>query len=229
MPNFHPDTGRRRWSLVQVRLFSPAAGREGRCRQRSLCVGSTRRVPATLSLPRSQVCALPVYTAQAPGCSTGSGPCLVRFPFSGPPQKCRLGWACVLCLPRQAAQAARSLTGSLSRVRCQQHQPHFRLRWSGAPCVCSGELASSRDPPGGCQPSRISGSLWLETGSLFAVWYGVPSLGQSLPLSPPPCLLPPAGDGLVCSRLALLWNYSVLCASNGPAVCSVSVSSLFAG
>ena len=36
------------------------------------------------------------------------------------------------------------------------------------------------------------------------------SLGLSLPLSPPPCLLPPAGDGPVCSRLALLWNCSVL-------------------
>ena len=163
MPNFRPDTGRRRWSVVQVRLFSPAVGREGRCRQTSLCVGSTHRVPATLGLPRSRVCALPVYTAQAPSCSTGSGPCLVRFTFLGPPQKHRLGWACVLCLPRRAAQAARSLTGALSQVRCAfsplRAQTRFRTRWLGAPCVCSGELASSRDPPGGCQPSRISGSL----------------------------------------------------------------------
>ena len=30
-------------------------------------------------------------------------------------------------------------------------------------------LEFSRDPPGGCRPSRISGSLWLETGGLFAV------------------------------------------------------------
>ena len=36
------------------------------------------------------------------------------------------------------------------------------------------------------------------------------SLGPSLPLSPPPCLLPPAGDGPVHRRLALLWNCSVL-------------------
>ena len=35
-------------SLVQ---FSPAMGRAGRCRQISLCVDSTRRVPATLGLP----------------------------------------------------------------------------------------------------------------------------------------------------------------------------------
>ena len=37
----------------------------------------------------------------------------------------------------------------------------------------------------------------------------MPPLGPSLPLSPPPCLLPPAGDGLVCLWLALLWNCSV--------------------
>ena len=48
----------------------------------------------------------------------------------------------------------------------------------------------------------------------------MPSLGPSLPLSPPPCLLPPAGDGPVCSRLALLWNCSVLLFCKQPAVCS---------
>ena len=52
MSNFCPDTGGWRWSLVRVRLFSCAAGREGHCRQISLaCVGSTRSVPATLGLP----------------------------------------------------------------------------------------------------------------------------------------------------------------------------------
>ena len=30
---------------------------------------------------------------------------------------------------------------------------------SGVPCVSSGELISGCDPPGGCQPSRIPGSL----------------------------------------------------------------------
>ena len=42
--------------------------------------------------------------------------------------------------------------------------------FSGVPCVSSGELISGCDPPSRCQSSRISGSLWLETGSLFAVW-----------------------------------------------------------
>ena len=46
----------------------------------------------------------------------------------------------------------------------------FHARWSGVPCIPSGKLISGCHPPGGCQPSRISGSLWLETGSLFAVW-----------------------------------------------------------
>ena len=61
----------------------------------------------------------------------------------------------------------------------------YRACWSGAPCVRSGKLISGCDPPGGCQPSRVSGSLWLETGSLFALWYRMPSLGPSLPHLPP--------------------------------------------
>ena len=74
-----------------------------------------------------------------------------------------------------------------------------------AACVCSQELASSRDPPR------------EKTGGLFAVWE-VPSLGLSLPLSPPPCLLPPAGMGQ--RRLALLWSFSVPLFCKPPAVCS---------
>ena len=37
----------------------------------------------------------------------------------------------------------------------------------------------------------------------------MPPLGPSLPLSPPPCLLPLVGDGPVCLWLTLLWNCSV--------------------
>ena len=49
----------------------------------------------------------------------------------------------------------------------------------------------------------------------------MPSLGPSLSLSPPPCLMPPAGDGPVWSQLALLWTCSVLpLFCKGPAVCS---------
>ena len=79
-------------------------------------------------------------------------------------------------------------------VRCAFSPPRFQPQFPPAPvgCVC---LMFSRDHPSGCQPSRTSGSLWLETGGLFAVWEGMPSLGPNLPLSPSPCLLPPAGMG----------------------------------
>ena len=57
----------------------------------------------------AHVCAFPVYTAQAPGCSEGElskvGPGLhalsmskmLRFRVLSTPQRHRLGWACVLC------------------------------------------------------------------------------------------------------------------------------------
>ena len=65
--------------------------------------------------PHSRMCAFPVYTAQAPGCSAGelskAGPGLralprsklLRFRFSGTPQGHRLGWACVLCISKVGA------------------------------------------------------------------------------------------------------------------------------
>ena len=64
----------------------------------------------------------------------------------------------------------RTLSGCGAPSPLRSPSLSFCTRRLGAPCVCSGELVSSCDPPGGCQPSRISGSLWLETGSLFAVW-----------------------------------------------------------
>ena len=128
--------------------------------------------------PTHGVCAFPVYTAQAPGCSAGElpkvGPGLcalpiskpLRFRFSGTPQRYRLGWACVLC-PSQilAAQGTRCLVSTHSPGgRCilspsQSQQLSFlggsRSTISGVPCVSSGELISGCDPPGGCQPSKI--------------------------------------------------------------------------
>ena len=65
--------------------------------------------------PHSQVCAFPVYTAQAPVCSIGSGPALCVVPVFGCSTKAqtRLGLRCVPS-PAQAAHAARSFTGALS-------------------------------------------------------------------------------------------------------------------
>ena len=108
-----------------------------------------------------------LYREQALSC--------VRLQFSGTPQKHHLGWACVLCLPRPSSSGSQELE-ERTLPRCGAPSPlcgpslSLCARWLGAPSVCSGELVSSLGPPGGCQPSRISGSLWLETGSLFAVW-----------------------------------------------------------
>ena len=78
--------------------------------------------------PIHSACAFPVYTAQAPGCSAGElskvGPGLralprsklLRFRFSGTPQRHILGWACVLCPSQvQAAQVTRCLVSTLPR------------------------------------------------------------------------------------------------------------------
>ena len=80
--------------------------------------------------------------------------------------------------PWRAAQAARGLR-TLSRVRCafSLRGPSARRRWG---------LRKSSDRNRG----------------LFAVWEGVASLGLSLPLSPSPCLLPPAGMGRLFSGVS---------------------------
>ena len=84
-------------SLVQ---FSPAAGRAGRCRQTSLCVGSTPRVPSTLGLPRTRVSVLsPSTLLRLPAAIYGAGPALSVVPVFGSSTKAR-SCACVLCLPR---------------------------------------------------------------------------------------------------------------------------------
>ena len=75
----------------------------GMCGECSQCLGHTGFAPT------HDMCAFPVYTAQAPGCSAGElsnpGPGLcalprskpLRFRFLGTPQRHRLGWACILC------------------------------------------------------------------------------------------------------------------------------------
>ena len=126
--------------------------------------------------PHSRVCAFPVYTAQAPGCSIGSRPCVVCDSSFQVLHKIADSVGPAFCaFPTRAAQAIRSLTGALSpgavRLLPSAVPACFRTHQSGVCALCLfWGAVSSRDPPGGCQPSRISGSLWLETGSLFAVW-----------------------------------------------------------
>ena len=84
----------------------------------------------------------------------------------------------------------------------------------GCACVCSMELVFCCDPPGGCQPSRISGSLWIETGGLFAVWEGMLSLGPSLLLSPPPASYLRRGWACPWQASSSLGLLSFFCSAN---------------
>ena len=133
----------------------------GVCGECSQCLGHTGFAP------NHGMYAFPVYTAQAPGCSAGglskAGPGFhalprskpLRFRFSGTPQRCRLGRACVLCLSQvRAAQVTWCLASAHSpggAASLTTYPPHLRpgpscsASWvrsgsaiSGVPCVSSG-------------------------------------------------------------------------------------------
>ena len=148
----------------------------GMCGECSQCLGHTGFAPA------HGVCAFLVYTAQAPGCSAGElskagpgfhalpGSKLLRFRFSGTPQRHRLGWAHVLCHSQvQAVQVTRCLASALSQVGCASYYLPSPSRsvsrvcsestYSSVLCVSSEELISGCNPPGRCQLSRIPGRL----------------------------------------------------------------------
>ena len=145
-------------------MFSRAVGREGCCRQVSLaCVGRTCSVPATLGLPCSGVCALPIYTAQALGCSIWSGPCVACSSSFRVLHKSTDSVGPAFCaFPGRSSSGSQELDGCTlpgavhllpSTVPASVSA---RANWVRVPCVCSGELASSCNPPSRRRPSRIS-------------------------------------------------------------------------
>ena len=147
------------------------------CGERSQCSGHTGFAPV------HRVCAFPSTLLRLQAALQGAGPAL-----------------CVLPSPSRSGSGSRVLhkeADSVGPVFCavsgprssgnQELEEHTLFRGiatsplpvpasvsgrarSDVPCVSSGELISGCNPAGGCQPSRISGNLWLETGSLFAVW-----------------------------------------------------------
>ena len=159
----------------------------GVCGECSQCLGCTGFAPA------HGVCAFLVYTSQAPGCSarqlSEAGPGLrafprsklLRFRFSGTPQKCSLGWACILCPSQvQAAQVTRCLVSAVSPGReCVLSPPrsqplsflggsgHTRLRC--AVCLFWGADLWLR-PSQRMSTVQNPQKSWLATGSLLAVW-----------------------------------------------------------
>ena len=191
--------------------------------------GEHSHVPATLGLPLlTGVCAFPVYTAQAPGCSIWSEACVACGSSFRVLHNSADSVAPAFCaFPGLSGSGSQGLDGrtlpgcGAPFPLCGPSLSFCARRSVPAACVCSQELASSRDPPGGgCRPSKISGSLWIETGGLFAVWDGDAFSGAEFAPSPSP--LPPTsgGDGPVRHRLALLWSFSVPLFCERPAVCS---------
>ena len=154
--------------------------------------------------PTHGVCAFPVYTAQATGCSAvepskvGPGLCALprskslRFRFSGTPASHRLGWACVLCPSQvQAAQVTRCLASTHSPG--VMHLIIFPIPAAQFPgCTVGAQSQVYHVSPLGSWslwPSRWMSTIqdprktWLVTGSLLTVWWRVPSLGPRLPLA----------------------------------------------
>ena len=114
--------------------------------------------------------------------------CTQFQPLGVPEKRGTKSCTCFLCLARQSGSGNQELEGralpgcgalsplrgpSLSFCPCQSGAcafcpPHPQPLSLPTP-VRSLRPVFRRDPPGGCRPSRISGSLWLETGGLFAI------------------------------------------------------------
>ena len=165
-------------------MFNCAAGREGPCKQISLvCGGSAHSVWSTLGLPPLSGCVLSRSTLlrlqvalqgnwlrQVLGC--------VHFP--GLSRSGSASWVlhkgtdsvgpvfCALARSEQLRGPGAWRMHSLQVGGASYHLPgpNLSVSWvhsgsavSGVPCVSSGALISGRDPPGGCQSSRIPGRL----------------------------------------------------------------------
>ena len=171
------------------------------------CVGSTCSVPATLGLSPLSACVLsPSTLLRLHAALQGAGPALrglprpkpLKFRFSGIPQKHRLGWACVLCLPWPSSSGSHELDEcTLPRYSApyplRSPSLNFHTRLLGAPCVCSGELISSYDP------SQRMSTIQNLRKSLVRNWEPVCSLvGDAISgaeFAPFPSPLPPASSG----------------------------------
>ena len=157
-------------------------GREGHCRQISLVhVGSTHSVLATLSLPPLLACVFPPstllrlqVTLQGTGHETHAlpRPKPLRFRFSGIPQRCRLGWASVWCLPCPSSSGSQELDE----------------------CALPG--CSVPYPLRGPSLSFWVHSFWMHWSSWEPVFSLVGDALSGAKFAPFPCPLPPASSGV---------------------------------
>ena len=189
-------------SLVQ---FSLAKGRAGRCTQIPLCVESTHHVPATLGLPRSRVSVLsPSTPLRVLAALYGAGPALssVRFRILHRSTDSVAPACCVFPgLSGSGSQRlGRTLPGA-ARLFPPRPQRMLSVRCLWLAFVQSWPLAATL-PVADVDHPESEEVFRQEPGPVCRVCGGVASLGLSLPLSPPPCLLPPVGMGRLFSGVS---------------------------
>ena len=182
VPNFRPDTGGRRWTLT--------------------------RVARSLALRRGAGAAFPVYAAQAPGCSIWSGPCVACGSSFWVPHKSVDSVGPAFCaFPARAAQAARSLPGTLSPLRRAFSPPRPQPQFPPVGCLRLVSVLGSW-PLAATLPVDVDHPQSQK--SLVRDWKPVCGLvgeavsGAEFASFPSP--LPP---GPVLHRLASLWNCSI--------------------
>ena len=195
MPNFRPDTGRRRWPLIQFASSVALWGGAGGC--------------------------FPLYAAQAPRCSIWSVPCAARG--SSPRvfhKSAEHEAAPAFCaFPVRAAQAARSLMGALSSgAACLLPSASpapvpAQVGQVPAPCVLPGPSRWMSTI------QNLRRSLIRNWRPVCSAVGGAVLGAEPAPF---PSSLPPAsgGAGPVRSLRALLWTCSVPLFCERPAVCS---------
>ena len=154
---------------------TPQTNVTGVCGECSQCLSHTGFAPA------HGMCAFPVYTAQALGCSAGNflRQALGCMPFPGLSRSgsgsrvlhkgANLG-LCFVPFPGPSSSGdqvlgecsrpqLKAVTYCLPRPSCSVFWVYNGCTFSGVPCVSSGELISGCDLPGRCRLSRIPRSL----------------------------------------------------------------------
>ena len=176
-------------SLVQ---FSPAAGRAGAAGRYHCVWGALPVFRPHWVCPAQGCLCFPVCTAQAPGCSIWSGPCVECGSSFRVPHKSAHSVAPACCAFRGLSGSGSQRLGALSPCAARLFPP----RPQRAPPVGS-QGVFRQDPRPVC---RVGGGGF--SGAEFA----------PCPSPPPPTS---SGDGA-----ALLWSFSVPLFCEPPAVCS---------
>ena len=226
-------------------LIQCVVGKEGQCKLISLaCVESACSIWATLGLSEHKLaCASWVYTAQALSCSarvlSQVSPAFHALPrskqlsFLGTLQGHRPGWAVhFLPFPGLRSSGNQVLASTLSRLCSESYHlsgPTHSVYWMRHQSAVSGVSmcllwgADLRLQPS-WQMSTVQypRKTWLANGSLFPVWWRMPSLGLKLPLAfqlwlSPACLSASCGGEEPVSSLELSFGIcSILCSVSGP-------------